>query len=88
MNKLLEYIHKIEQRKRNVIARYLIIVGILMAYSPYWTKLFLEDLNYAVKVSDNIVFFGWWVLAPGLVLYFLNIWLNYKASIADKNISE
>lgn len=87
MNKLMEYIKKIDPKKRNVSARYLIIVGILMAYSPYWVKLFL-DFDSAVKVADTIVFFGWWVLAPGLVLYFLNIWLNYKASIADKNTFE
>ena len=87
MNKLMAYIDKIDQKKRNVTARYLIIVGILMAYSPYWVKLFL-DFDSSVKVADTIVFFGWWVLAPGLVLYFSNIWLNYKASIADKNTSE
>jgi len=87
MNKLMEYIKNIDPKKRNVTARYLIIVGILMAYSPYWVKLFL-DFDSSVKVADTIVFFGWWVLAPGLVLYFLNIWLNYKASIADKNTSE
>ena len=87
MNNLMEYIKKIDSKKRNVVARYLIIVGILMAYSPYWVKLFL-DFDSSVKVADTIVFFGWWVLAPGLVLYFLNIWLNYKASITDKNTSE
>lgn len=87
MKKLIEYINKVESKKRSLIARYLIIVGIFLVYSPYWVKLFL-DSGSGANVADTIVFFGWWVLTPGLILYFLNIWLNYKAEKAHSNTSD
>ncbi|MBN2865104.1 MAG: hypothetical protein JXK16_03790 [Thiotrichales bacterium] len=87
MNKLMEHINKIEQKKRRVVARSLIIVGILLAYSPYWITLIINS-GSEVKVADTIVSIGWWILTPGLILYFLNIWLNYKTDLNNSNASE
>lgn len=87
MKKILWYINKIDQNKRHLTARSFIIVGILLAYSPYWITLFL-DSESDVKISGNIVSIGWWVLAPGLILHYLNVWLNYKADLGSSNTSK
>jgi len=87
MKNLLNSLSRVDQKKRAVIARSLIVVGILLAYSPYWVALFFNP-SAEVKMADIIVSIGWWILTPGLVLYFLNIWLNYRADRASSKTSE
>lgn len=87
MKNIIRFINDIEQKKRGAFARDLIIIGIMMAYSPYWMKLFLSP-DEAAQIANTIVTVGWWILTPGVVFYFFNVWLNYKADKDCSNTSE
>ncbi|MDX1346874.1 MAG: hypothetical protein R3189_01355 [Thiomicrorhabdus chilensis] len=76
--RLIESMMQINPVIRKRIARILILIGIVMAYSPYWADDFVEK-EMAVNFSNTLVSTGWWVLAVGLVFYFFNLWSDVKS---------
>lgn len=87
MKSIIKFINEIEHSKRSALARYVIIIGILMAYSPYWMKLLLSP-DEAAKIAGIVVAVGWWILTPGVIFYFFNTWLNFKVEKERSTNSE
>jgi len=79
----IEFTKQIKPDTKKRIARYLIITGIIMAYAPYWMKLFVE-IESSKIITETVVSAGWWVLATGLILYAVNTWLDIKADKKEK----
>ncbi|CAN8142319.1 conserved hypothetical protein [uncultured Thiomicrorhabdus sp.] len=74
---MIKFWSQIHQDTRKWIARVLILLGIFIAYSPYWIDEVVEKAALD-KFLDVSLFFGWWLLGLGLVIYFLNMWLDIK----------
>ncbi|WP_373018036.1 hypothetical protein [Thiomicrorhabdus sp.] len=78
LKRLIGSIVQINPDVRKRTAMITILLGIAMAYSPYWVHDIVEK-EMATEVSNVLLSIGWWVLGIGLVLYFFNLWSDVKS---------
>ncbi|MDG6774666.1 hypothetical protein QCB45_10010 [Thiomicrorhabdus sp. ZW0627] len=83
VKRFIGFIAQINPNVRKRTATITILLGIAMAYSPYWVHDIVEK-EMAVDVSNVLLSIGWWVLGFGLLLYFFNLWSDVKSEKDEK----
>ncbi|MBO1923467.1 hypothetical protein [Thiomicrorhabdus sp. 6S3-12] len=75
---MIQSLKQIDPEIRKWVARIFILLGIAIAYSPYWIDSIFEK-EILESLSGPMMTAGWWILGLGLLLYIFNMWVDIKS---------